>query len=63
MKYSILLAALVAVMMTAGCGKADRMIAHYTGYSKICVDGVSYLQFTSGATVQRDRNGQVVRCE
>lgn len=62
MKYSILAAAVVAVMMS-GCGKADRIIAHYTGYSKICIDGVSYLQFTSGATVQRDRNGQVVRCE
>lgn len=62
MKYSVLLAALMAIVLE-GCGKVDRMVAHYTGYSKICVDGVSYLQFTSGATVQRDRNGQVVRCE
>lgn len=43
-------------------GSAHRKIAEYTGYSAICVDGVKYIQFTSGASVQYDTNGKVVTC-
>lgn len=46
----------------AGCGGISRSVAHLTGSSKICVDGVSYVQFTSGASVQYDRAGDVVTC-
>ena len=45
-----------------GCGSISRTTASLTGYSKSCVDGVSYLQFPSGVTVQYDREGKVVRC-
>ncbi len=54
--------ALVALMMF-GCGAIDRSCAKVTGSaSKTCVDGVQYLQFTSGATVQVDVDGKPVRC-
>ena len=63
MKKFILASVLIAsVAALAGCGAVDRMVAHFTGYSKICVDGVSYLQFTSGASVQFDKAGKPVPC-
>lgn len=38
-----------------GCGAIDRQTSRFPGQpSKVCVDGVTYLQFTSGATVQVD---------
>ena len=60
MKFVALI--LVALSLTA-CGIVDRAIGSVTGYSKVCVDGVSYLQFTSGATVQYDQTGKVVGCK
>lgn len=59
MKYVIV--AILALSLAA-CGKMDQMQAHYTGYSKICVDHVQYIQFTSGAAVQVDTNGKPVGC-
>lgn len=49
-------------MGLVGCGKTDQLVAHYTGYSKICIDGVQYIQFTSGASVQYGKDGKVVTC-
>ena len=47
----------------AGCGWFDRKVtANITGYSTACVDGVRYLQFPSGVTVQYDRDGRVRTC-
>lgn len=59
MKALIAIAALISL---SACGGMDRTIAHYTGYSKICVDHVQYLQFTSGAAVQVDSTGKPVTC-
>lgn len=61
---AILLAILAtAVMGTSGCGYIDRKLSGWTGNaSKSCIDGVTYLQFTSGATVQVDRKGVPVPC-
>lgn len=53
----------LSVFMLAACGKMDRLEAHYTGYSKVCVEGVQYIQFTSGASVQYDKDGKVVTCK
>ncbi len=51
------------LMVSSGCGYAERLIATVTGQStKVCIDGVTYLQFTSGATVQVDREGKPVPC-
>jgi uncharacterized protein YceK len=59
-KVLLSLAVLTALM---GCGKIDRMTAAWAGDgTKTCVDGVTYLQFTSGATLQVDRTGKPVPC-
>lgn len=50
------------ILILAGCGKMTQMDAHWTGYSIICVNGVSYIQFTSGASVQYDQAGKIVSC-
>ena len=52
----------LAVMLSA-CGAVDRQVAALTGYSKVCVDGVVYLQFTSGSAVQVDAMGMPVVCK
>lgn len=58
----ILLVVALSILLT-GCGAASRTSAVWTGYSENCVDGVTYLQFASGATVKVDRNGKPVSCE
>jgi len=46
-----------------GCGWFERKVtANLTGYAVSCVDGVAYLQFPSGVTVQYDRNGRIKTC-
>ena len=60
MKYVIL--SLIVLTLT-GCGDLARNAASLTGYSRICVDGVQYIQFTSGATVQYNAEGKVVVCK
>lgn len=64
MKKMLTFCILVAMMVSmSGCGKFDRLFSSVTGQpSKVCVDGVSYLQFTSGATVQVDQTGKPVVC-
>lgn len=53
----------VVVSLAAGGMIVDRSVAGITGdSSKTCIDGVTYLQFTSGATVQVDRSGKPVAC-
>lgn len=54
---------LLVLLSSAACGKIDNTVAAWTGNAtKICVDGVTYLQFTSGAAVQLDRSGKPVPC-
>jgi hypothetical protein len=46
-----------------GCGWFERKVtANLTGYAVSCVDGVAYLQFPSGVTVQYDRSGRIKTC-
>lgn len=59
MKYMTVIA---LAAMLSGCGAMERTTANWTGYSEICVDGVTYLQFTSGATVKVDQTGKPVAC-
>ncbi len=59
---TILLSILAAALLSS-CGLLDRKIAGYTGYSKMCVDGVEYLQFTSGASVKYTKDGRVSTCD
>jgi len=57
-KYALLA---VAVLLS-GCGKFDRGVAKWTGSAEVCVDGVRYLQFTSGASVKYNRDGTIATC-
>ena len=56
----------VFVLMSAsvtGCGWFERKVtANITGHAVTCVDGVAYLQFPSGVTVQYDRSGRIKTC-
>lgn len=58
---TIALAILIALSVTA-CGQVSRMSASVTGYSKVCVDGVEYLQFPSGVTPAYTPEGRVKSC-
>ncbi len=60
MRAAILI--LASVFALTGCGWFDRVAATATGYARVCVDGVEYLQFTSGATVAYTRDGKVKTC-
>jgi hypothetical protein len=58
----ILIAALAATL--TGCGWYERkVVANITGYSKTCVEGVTYLQFPSGVTPQLNVEGRPVACK
>ncbi len=47
----------------AGCGWFERKVtANITGHAVTCVEGVAYLQFPSGVTVQYDRTGRIKNC-
>jgi uncharacterized protein YunC (DUF1805 family) len=47
----------------SGCGYVERKIGALTGYARICVDGVEYLQFTSGASVAYTTDGNIKLCK
>jgi hypothetical protein len=53
----------LALLALSGCGKLTQLEAHYTGWATECIHGVSYIQFTSGATVEYDQAGKVVTCK
>jgi hypothetical protein len=54
---------LALLLLTAGCGRLDRSIAGWTGQgAETCVDGVVYLQFTSGVTVKYRPDGTIATC-
>ncbi len=63
MKISKYLAVVAMVALLSGCGYFERVVGTVTGVSKMCVDGVVYLQFTSGASVQVDPTGKPVACK
>lgn len=54
---------LLATTLLTGCGWFERKVtANITGHAVSCVDGVAYLQFASGVTVQYDRSGRIKTC-
>jgi hypothetical protein len=57
----------IAVMLSlaataAGCGSANKQLAGLTGFTRICIDGVAYLQFSSGASVEYTPAGKIKTC-
>jgi hypothetical protein len=62
MKTTLLI--LAAVLSLSACGVVDRNISAITGGgTQTCVDGVLYLQFTSGVTVKYMPDGKVATCK
>ncbi len=59
MKLLVIL--LLGLTLTA-CGKVSRMEASLTGNSVECIQGVKYIQFTSGVTVMYNQDGTVKTC-
>lgn len=54
---------LLLALSLSGCGWFDRNVAAVTGgATKTCVDGVLYLQFTSGASAAYTPDGKVKNC-
>lgn len=61
MKRLIIVSLFLGIL--GGCGYMDRKCVGFTGKPvTTCYDGITYLQFTSGATVQFDINGKPVPC-
>lgn len=55
---------LLLLFSLSACGQWDRMKVHYTGdASETCHDGVIYLQFTSGASVKYEKDGNISLCK
>ena len=47
----------------SGCGWFERKVtANITGHAVSCIEGIRYLQFPSGVTVQVDANGKPRTC-
>lgn len=63
MKRLLLFALTALTLVTVGCGFLDRKIAGYTGHSTTCIDGVRYIQFTSGASVKYTKDGRIETCD
>jgi len=67
MKYVIvrkvlICAAALAALSVAACGQMDRSMANLTGHSEQCIDGVKYVQFSSGASVKYKKDSTVETC-
>lgn len=61
MKQMILVMACLVTL--SGCGAVERSAATFTGGGhESCVDGVVYLQFTSGVTVKYKPDGTIATC-
>jgi len=57
------LSLIAATSLLAGCGWFERKVtANVTGHAVTCIEGVRYLQFPSGVTVQYERDGKVKTC-
>lgn len=50
------------LLSLTGCGWFDRVTATITGIAHTCIDGVEYLQFSSGASVAYTPDGKVKAC-
>lgn len=53
---------LIVIYASMQQGKINKAIAEMQGNSELCVDGVKYLQFPSGASVKYQTNGSIALC-
>ena len=57
-----IIAIMVMAIMLAGCGARGSIEAALTGHTEYCIDGVEYIQFTSGVSVAYTPEGKVKEC-
>lgn len=58
-----IIVALPLIALLAACGAADRFGATITGSAVSCIEGVEYIQFTSGVTVKYNQDGTISTCK
>jgi len=65
MKRLLLLLIIASTLSLGGCGRVSRWVAGWTGDGvHTCIEGVSYIQFTSGASVAYDKTTKQIKlCE
>lgn len=63
MMKAVMMFTFALALCLSGCGAWDRGVAGVTGIARTCVDGVMYLQFTSGASVAYSSDGKVRICQ
>jgi hypothetical protein len=56
------IATFILLLTMVGCGSVSRDCATWTGNDKVCIDGVQYIQFTSGVSVAYNQDGTVKVC-
>jgi hypothetical protein len=59
MRYVLILAMLP---LLSGCGWVNRADGYLTGYSFVCVKGVTYVQFPTGAAPLYSIDGKLIPC-
>ena len=52
----------LSILSLAACGQLGRNVANVTGHSESCIDGVKYVQFSSGASVKYNKDGSIQTC-
>lgn len=57
------LLAILFITVMSGCGQFSRGCAKWTGHDIVCVEGVKYIQFTSGVSPQYNPDGSIVTCK
>ena len=58
----LVVVSVIGAILFFSSGYFKRTLAQYTGYSTICVDGVKYIQFISGASVKYTTDGSIEKC-
>lgn len=59
-----LLAVILLALTLSSCGVMERLFAGVTGGgTATCFRGVTYVQFTSGATVAYNTDGTIMLCD
>jgi hypothetical protein len=59
----IFIFAALLLLFTTSCGQFARFMGSVTGWYRICIENVSYLQFTSGVTVEYTEDGKIKTCK
>ncbi len=53
---------IILILLLSGCGSMSRGCANISGHDKVCIDGVEYIQFSSGVSVAYNQDGTIQKC-